>query len=499
MLRKEKNKNNIELTEPKTGSLFKRRLNYGIGYLLLIAAVLVVFIVVNVLLERLPMSVDLTANKQFSITNETKEILSNLNEDVEIVALYDRVKGMADTQKAEVIRILDLYDTYSRVKVSYVSLDSNPNIINDTVGQANAAAYSEGDYIVKSGKRSKRIPGNDMFTNSTQYISNIIPVTYATGNQTESRVSTAIAYVTREEIPIVYISTGLQEEQRSAYSKIFEDLDNMNILVKEIDLSQVNEIPQDAGAIVFLSPKRDLSAVEYDMLLQWLSFERGMAFFAFDSDRTGVNFERFNSLLQGLYGLSLNNDIVSDEAAYQIAAAAKSSVITASALKNGPFSVNSLDKSYFSYDSRSINLLSTTGYFESHPLIQTSSTATSTAYGSGTETKGVATLAACGEYYEQGSNKHSRIVVMGSSLGLTDENIQKYSDTSSELLFLYSIDWMLGENTMESLSIEAKQYSTTVLTVDNTSSKWIFAFSVILYPLAIIAVGIVIWLRRRHL
>ena len=129
MLRKEKNKNNIELTEPKTGSLFKRRLNYGIGYLLLIAAVLVVFIVVNVLLERLPMSVDLTANKQFSITNETKEILSNLNEDVEIVALYDRVKGMADTQKAEVIRILDLYDTYSRVKVSYVSLDSNPNII----------------------------------------------------------------------------------------------------------------------------------------------------------------------------------------------------------------------------------------------------------------------------------------------------------------------------------------------------------------------------------
>ena len=177
MLRKEKNKNNIELTEPKTGSLFKRRLNYGIGYLLLIAAVLVVFIVVNVLLERLPMSVDLTANKQFSITNETKEILSNLNEDVEIVALYDRVKGMADTQKAEVIRILDLYDTYSRVKVSYVSLDSNPNIINDTVGQANAAAYSEGDYIVKSGKRSKRIPGNDMFTTSTQYISNIIPVT----------------------------------------------------------------------------------------------------------------------------------------------------------------------------------------------------------------------------------------------------------------------------------------------------------------------------------
>ena len=185
-----------EHTPPKTGSLLKRRVNYGIGYVLLIVATIVVFVVVNVILERLPMSVDLTANEQFSITDETKDILENLTEDVEIIALYDRVKGMADTQRAEVIRILDLYDAYSHVNVSYVSLDSNPNIVNETVGQASAAAYSEGDYIVKSGKRTKRIAANDMFETSTQYISNIIPVTYATGNQTELRVSTAIKYVT---------------------------------------------------------------------------------------------------------------------------------------------------------------------------------------------------------------------------------------------------------------------------------------------------------------
>lgn len=255
MWKKEKNKNDKEHAEQKSGSLFKRRLNYGIGYILLIAAVLIVFIVVNVLLERLPMSVDLTANDQFSITSETKEILKNLNEDVEIIALYDRVKGMADTKRAEVIRILDLYDAYSRVTVSYVSLDSNPNIINDTVGQANAAAYSEGDYIVKSGKRTKRIAANDMFETDTQYISNIIPVTYATGNQTELKVSTAVRYVTRESIPNLYVSTGLQETDKSNYSKIFEDLDNMNILVKELNLSQVEAIPEDAGAIVFLSPQ----------------------------------------------------------------------------------------------------------------------------------------------------------------------------------------------------------------------------------------------------
>ena len=496
-MKKKDDINEIKTEEKKSGSIFKRRLNYGIGYVLMIVAVLVVFVTVNVILEKLPMSLDLTANEQFSITDETKKILDNMKEDVEIIALYDRVKGMADSKKSEVIRILDLYDENPHIKVSYVSLDSNPNIINDKVGKANAAAYSEGDYIVKSGRRSKRIPASEMFKNTTEYIGNIIPVTYATGNQTEMKVSTAIAFVTQENIPNLYISTGLDEASMSNYGKIFEDVGNMNILAKEINLSQIDKMPEDAGAIVFLSPKRDLSVAEYDVLYQWLAFDGGMAFFAFDSDRTDVSLDRFNKLFTDLYGLSINNDIVSDEEAYQITAAAKSSVITAGAQNNGPLSKNNLGKSFFSFDSRSINVLSTTGYYESHPLIQTSSTATSTSYADGAEKKGIATLAACGDYY--GNGKTSRVVLMGSSLGLTDENIKSFSDTSSELMFLYSIDWMLGENTMDSLNIQAKEYTTTVLSVDAAKSKWIAIFSIVIYPVIIIAVGVVVWLRRRHL
>ena len=89
--------------------------------------------------------------------------------------------------------------------------------------------------------------------------------------------------------------------------------------------------------------------------------------------------------------------------------------------------------------------------------------------------------------------------MLGSSLGLQDSYISKYANSSSELLFLYSIDWMMGEDTMESLDIEAKTYNTTSVTVDKTQNKWIFAFSVIIYPLAIVGVGVFVWLRRRHL
>ena len=142
-------------------------------------------------------------------------------------------------------------------------------------------------------------------------------------------------------------------------------------------------------------------------------------------------------------------------------------------------------------------MLNTTGYFESHPIIQTSKTGKSTEYITGEETTGVTTLAACGEFYANG--KSSRVVVFGSSLGLSDDFIKKYADSSSELLFLYSIDWMMGEDTMESLDVESKTYNTTTITVDKVQNKWIFAFSVIIYPLAIIGVGVFVWMRRRHL
>jgi len=58
---------------------------------------------------------------------------------------------------------------------------------------------------------------------------------------------------------------------------------------------------------------------------------------------------------------------------------------------------------------------------------------------------------------------------------------------------------MMGEDTMEPLDIETKSYSTTAVMVDKTQSTWIFVFSVIIYPLAIIGVGVFVWIRRRHL
>lgn len=477
--------------ENKSGSL-KKRINYGTGYILLVVAIIVVFVVTNIILEQLPMSLDFTTNKTFSITETTKQLLNTLDEDIEIIALYDKVR--ADEYQSEVIKILDIYDTNDHIDVSYISLNDNPNIIYDSVGETYADLYAEGDYIVKSAKRSKRISGVDMFE---IYEDKQNLQVYVTGNIAERRLSTAIKYVTLDSIPNLYVSTGLQEKSMREYSTIFDDVDNASINIKEIDLSKIDKIPEDAGLITFLSPKKDLTQKEFEMLHHWLSFDAGMLIVAFDSDSASMEMTNFNLLLSNLYGMKINNDIVSDEEDYQITVAAKPTVIYAQDLQKGPLEYMPLKDSFISFDSRSIDILNTTGYFETHPLIQTSKTAKSTEYITGKENIGVATLVACGEYYE--NNKHSKVVVFGSSLGLTDEYIKKYNNATSRNLFFYSVNWMIGEEALGSLDIETRDYSTTYVLVDKTQSKWIFTFSVIIYPLIIIGFGVFVWARRRHL
>ncbi len=499
---KNKNDNDISTAEIvkkngknlKNPTVLKRRLSYGVGYVMLIAAVTVVFIIVNLLFEQIPMSIDLTTSDQFSITEETDTMLDGLDEKVEIIALYDKVQGMADSFVSVIIKVLDLYDAYPNVDVSYVALNDNPNIINDTVGQTLAAAYSEGDYIVKSDRRTKRIAASDMLETE---LDTETWTTRLTKNNTENMVSNAIKYVTLDSIPNLYRSTGLGEKGEDEYKKVFKEIYNMNINILDIDLSRAESIPEDAGAILFLNPERDLSVTEYDMLLQWLSYDGGMAFFIFDSDMAGKNMERFNMLLSELYGMSINNDIISDVEANQIAELKSKTIIKASPVNGetmGPLSVNYIEGDCVSYNSRSIRMLDTAGYFESHPLVQTSDTAVSTEYITGKETTGVATIAACGEFYANA--KHSRAVVMGSSLGLTDEN---YSESSCYLT-LYSLDWMLGSDTMDPVDVQAKVYNTTKVTAKTVGQiRWIFVFAVLIYPLVIIGVGIYIWIRRRHL
>lgn len=494
-----------EENKEKNTSALKDKIGFGIGYVFLAIAVVVVFVIVNLIAGNLSLTYDFTENKLYSVSEATKDVLNELDEDVEIIALYDKTQGMATDYIADVIRLLDVYDEYEHIEVSYVSLNDNPNIVNEKVGNATVSAYSEGDYIIKSDKRTRRVAFGDMF----QYGVNAnTGVTEILENSAEKSFTTAIQYVVKEKIPKIYFSNGFSENNMSLYESVLDDLYKMlYVNTDTINLQNVEKIPEDADVIVFLGPKTDLTAKSYEILREWLEFESGTAFFAFDSDSTGTEFKRFNTLLSEVFGLKINNDIVSDSEDYQIVSAGSRYVISAETLENGPFAdgmTNPISNIYKSFESRSITIEETVGYFNAKPMIQTSSTGVSLEYttdGTGSKEKtGRHILAACSEGIQKGYEEASRVVVLGSSKGLMDEYIDEYEDASSVWTFLCSINWMAGESEMEEVEgVLSRSDTTDKVIVDVTQSRWLFVFIVVIYPLIIIGIGVFVWVKRRHL
>src|SRR5579872_254120 len=104
-----------------SGWIQARQTKYGAFMVLYLVVILAIVGVANWLADHHNKSVDVTANKQFTLSDETKKITGNLKRDVTIYYFdksdsYDRARDM-----------LDRYRNLSpKIKVDYVDPDKKP-------------------------------------------------------------------------------------------------------------------------------------------------------------------------------------------------------------------------------------------------------------------------------------------------------------------------------------------------------------------------------------
>src|SRR5215472_3761925 len=100
-----------------------RQTKYGAFAALYVIVVLAVIGVANYLSDHHSKSVDVTANKQFTLSDETKKVASNLKKPLNIY--YFEKSDKYDSAR-------DLFDRYknlsSNIKVNYVDPDKKPDI-----------------------------------------------------------------------------------------------------------------------------------------------------------------------------------------------------------------------------------------------------------------------------------------------------------------------------------------------------------------------------------
>lgn len=226
----------------------------------MIVAALAVTIVANLLVGQLPStwtSLDLTSNKLYSLTDQTKEFLAGMDEDVTIYVLVSE-----ENEDSMLGQTLDRYEAMSEhITVQYVDPIQNPRFYS----QYTSSSVSTNSLIVVSDKRSKVIDANDIYVTSYDYYSYSSTVT---GYDGEGQITSALDYVLSDDIPLVYMTEGHGE---LSLSTSFESsLDKENVEYSTINLMDYETVPESAACLVINAPGSDLSEDDKNKVIDYL-------------------------------------------------------------------------------------------------------------------------------------------------------------------------------------------------------------------------------------
>ena len=253
-------------------------------------------VILNVFVSEIPAKYtvfDVTADKLYSLSDETKKVAENISEDITIYVLANEKD--ADTTLKETLENYEGLN--SHIKVSYVDPAVNPRFYQNYTD----TDISQGSLIVESSKRSKVIDYDNIYEYQVDYTSYS---SYASGYDGEGQITSALAYVTSDEMPKVYITEGHGE---LAFDSSFTAaVEKENIDYETINLMNYDEIPEDASCVIINAPTSDLSADDTEKMLSYM--EKGGDVFLV-STYTGEELVNFGRLLD-FYGVSVTKGLI---------------------------------------------------------------------------------------------------------------------------------------------------------------------------------------------
>lgn len=279
------------------GSFRTRSFRAG-GYSLAAAAVVVaIAVAVNLVVGVLPADwtkIDLTSTGLYSLSSQTQQMVSALEEEVNVYWIVQ-----SDTEDDTIGELLDRYEDLSKnLKVER----KDPVVYPNFAQQYTSETLYNNSLIVVCGDRSRYISYYDIYV--TDYSSYYSTGTTSTQFDGESQLTSAIDYVTNEDLPVVYTLTGHGESDLP--SSLSSGAEEENLLLEELTLLTEEAVPEDADALIIYAPQSDISADEKDMLLTYL---QGGGKLLLVTDYSETDMPNLAEVME-YYGTSLTDGIV---------------------------------------------------------------------------------------------------------------------------------------------------------------------------------------------
>ena len=213
---------------------------------LLIAVLLIALVVaVNALVGALGLPrADLTADRVMTPSQEALEIVRTIDTPATIIFIAD--------DDSDDIWVGELSRRYADANdnVSYKTMSTDSAALS-ALSAKTGLTLAVGNVVVESEKRCAVLTGDDLysydFDKSTYYMTGVKNYTRADFTAQNALVN-ALLYVSRDDMPTLYMLTGHGEPQQNA--KLFLICRRNNIAFKTLDLSKAGAVPDDAAALL---------------------------------------------------------------------------------------------------------------------------------------------------------------------------------------------------------------------------------------------------------
>ena len=451
--------------------------------LMMTAVVLAILIVANIFVSAMPTSLtkfDISSSKLYSITSNTKVVVNNLQQDVTIYWVVQ-----ADEEDEIIENLLGKYESLSsRIDV----VKKNPDVFPTFTEQYTDEEVPNNSIIVESGDRYRYISYDEIYESEFDYYS----YTYVTsGFDGEGAITSAIDYVVTEDLPQIYLLEGHGESELP--TTFAESLEKENVELNSISLLTVDEIPEEADALLVYAPQSDISEAEAAMLADYTA--NGGKLLVIAGPVYDVEFTNLNSLLSD-YGVTMAEGIVIEGSRdhyisgypYTLMPNMESHSITDPLIEDRYYPIIPI--------SQGMTIGSTSNGTVTE-LMYTSAYAFSKAAGFELETYD----------YEEGdidgpftialsvdTNGGGQIVWFSAS-DFLDDMYNAYSSGANVDLAMNAVSSLLGER--EAISIRSKSLNYNYLTISEDTASTLKLLMIGVFPLAYLAVGVFVILGKR--
>ena len=255
-----------------------RKLRFGsmatVLTVVLVAALVLVSVVGDVLNDRYPLSIDLTADKTYTFSEKSEKVAELVDRDIEIVVFMDEdVFQNPSTEYKELdVVIKQFYEftkkynslTDGKVKVTYLDPTNNPTVY---APYEKYGVEDSNSILMIAGDRYRTVALDSLYEIEQTYYSSEI-----TASNVESILAANLQYLCRKEITTVAILTG-HNEYSGAIDGATELLETNGYEVKQHDYTTAAELPETTTALVIAAPSKDYSEDEIQRMRTWLNNE----------------------------------------------------------------------------------------------------------------------------------------------------------------------------------------------------------------------------------